>query len=354
MLPVTARGRVGKVRWINLLTHTKSIDVKSKYRNIFLIFGLAAIGIMMFSFDVEYDELLKDLARAGFYLPVILLLWLVVYLLNAFSWYLILRDSTTGKLPFWRIYKYTITGFALNYVTPVGLMGGEPYRIMEIAPFVGTSKATSSVILYVMMHIFSHICFWLASVGLYIILCPVGWTMGIFLSVVTFCCLVLVYFFIKGYKNGMAFRMLYFASKVPFLKKWASRFLEEKKETLLRIDAQIAQLHQQHKRTFYGSLSLEFIARVVSCLEVFFILNILTTDVSFADCILIVAFSSLIANLFFFSPMQLGAREGGFALATGGLAMSGAYGVYTALITRVRELVWIVIGIGLMKIGNKK
>ena len=37
-------------------------------------------------------------------------------------------------------------------------------------------------------------------------------------------------------------------------------------------------------------------------------------------------------------PMQLGGREGGFALAVGGLSLSGAYGVYTALITRVREL----------------
>ena len=37
--------------------------------------------------------------------------------------------------------------------------------------------------------------------------------------------------------------------------------------------------------------------------------------------------------------MQLGAREGGFALAVGGLAIPGAFGVYTGLITRVRELI---------------
>ena len=52
--------------------------------------------------------------------------------------------------------------------------------------------------------------------------------------------------------------------------------------------------------------------------------------------------------------MQLGGREGGFALAVGGLSLSGAYGVYAALITRVREMVWIVIGLALMKVGNFK
>ena len=71
-------------------------------------------------------------------------------------------------------------------------------------------------------------------------------------------------------------------------------------------------------------------------------------------CCLIAAFSSLLANLLFFLPMQLGGREGGFALAVGGLSLSGAYGVYAALITRVREMVWIVIGLALMKVGNRK
>lgn len=52
-------------------------------------------------------------------------------------------------------------------------MGGEPYRIMELTPYVGASKATSSVILYVMMHIFSHFCFWFFSIFLYLALRPV-------------------------------------------------------------------------------------------------------------------------------------------------------------------------------------
>ena len=50
--------------------------------------------------------------------------------------------------------------------------------------------------------------------------------------------------------------------------------------------------------------------------------------------------------------MQLGAREGGFAISTGGLAIQSAFGVYMGLITRIRELVWIIIGILLMKVGN--
>lgn len=327
--------------------------MKSKYRNIFLLFGILAIVIMLCTFDMEYEELWANLRRAGMWFPAVVGLWIVIYGFNALSWYMIIRDGKKGiSVPFWKIYKLTVSGFALNYATPVGLMGGEPYRIMELTPYVGASKATSSVILYVMMHIFSHFCFWFFSIFLYLALHPVDMVMGSILALVGGCCLLAIYFFMKGYKNGMAVRTLKLMQHVPFISGWAKRFSASKQETLERVDSQIAELHKQRKSTFYASLSLEFLARILGCLEIYFILNILTTDVSFPACILIMAFTSLFANLFFFSPMQLGAREGGFALATGGLAISGAFGIYTGLITRVRELIWIVIGVLLMKVGN--
>lgn len=328
--------------------------MKDKFRNIFWLFGIFAIVVMLFTFDMDYQELLHNLRRAGYWLPAVLLLWIVIYFMNALSWFVIIRDGKHAKVPFWKIYKLTVSGFALNYATPVGLMGGEPYRIMELTPYVGASKATSSVILYVMMHIFSHFCFWLASVFLYLLLEPLNVSMGGMLGIVACFCMLAIYFFMKGYKNGMAVRTLKILQHVPFIKGWACRFYEKQQEALQRVDHQIAELHQQRKSTFYLSLGLEFMARVVGCLEVYFIMNILTSNVSFAACVLIMAFTSLFANLFFFSPMQLGAREGGFALAAGGLAIPGAFGVYTALITRIRELVWIVIGVMLMKIGNGK
>ncbi len=329
--------------------------MKNKVRNLFLVFGVVAVVVMLLTFDISYDELLSNLKRAGYYLPLILLLWFFVYLINNFAWYIIVRSGgDTGKLTFGHLYKLTVSGFALNYVTPVGLMGGEPYRIMELTPYVGVERATSSVILYVMMHIFSHFCFWLSAVAIYAIFFPVKWAMGVVLCLITLLCVILAILFVKGYRDGMAVACVRLGSHIPFLRNPVKRFAEKNKDRLENIDSQIGLLHRQRKSTFYSALLLEFTARVVACLEVWLILNILTTDVSFMSCFLIVAFSSFLANLFFFMPMQVGGREGGFALAVGGLSLSGAYGVYAALITRVREMVWIVIGLALMKIGNDK
>ena len=232
-------------------------------------------------------------------------------------------------------------------------MGGEPYRIMELKPFTGVSKATSSVILYVMMHIFSHFWFWFLSTFLYIALYPIGVPMGIMLGFIAAFCLLGIYFFARGYKTGMAQKGIRLLTHIPFVKNWARKFEQEKQDTLEQIDSQIALLHGQHKRTFYASLFFEVMARVLQSLEIYLILKAFAADISIADSILILAFSSLFSNLIFFSPMQLGAREGGLALAVDGLHLTGALGVYTGLITRIRELVWIAIGILLIKVGNK-
>lgn len=67
--------------------------MKNKYRNIFLGFGIIAVVIMLFTFDMSYEELWSSLKRAGYYLPLVLLLWLFIYLINTLSWYIIIRSG---------------------------------------------------------------------------------------------------------------------------------------------------------------------------------------------------------------------------------------------------------------------
>ena len=324
--------------------------------NIFLAIGIAAIVVMLCTCDVSYSEIWQNLRKADRWFIAVVLVWIPIYAINAWSWRVIINNGNNGKkLSFLLIMKYTISGYALNYVTPVGVLGGEPYRIMELTPYYGAAKATSSVILYAMMHIFSHFIFWAFSILLYLLIYfnSITASMGAMLLIVAAFCGLGIYFFMKGYKNGLAMKTLKVFTHVPGLRRKARKFVEDKRETVERIDSQIAELHRQNKRTFYLSLFLEFAARIVGCLEIWFIFMILTDSVSFWDCILIQAFTSLFANLFFFMPMEMGTREGGFALAVGGLAMSGAFGVLAGLLTRIRELIWVAIGILLIKIGKK-
>ena len=330
------------------------LPMRANYRNLFFLVGVALLVVMLCSLDMSWSEIWMNVRQAGYWLPFNIALWAVIYLMTATSWHVIINDKEHTPVPFREVYRLTISGYVLNYVTPLGLLGGEPYRVMELAPYVGRSKAASSVILYSMMHVFSHFWFWLLGVVLFIVVYPLDWGLGILLSVIALVCLLVIYFFMKGYRNGLVVKTLRVLSHVPYVGRWANGFYERHAEALHRIDAQIAALHAQHKRTFYLSLGLELLARVVSSLEIYVLMRILAPEVTVVDSILIMAFSSLFSNLMFFMPMQIGAREGSIALVSDRLHLTAGYGLFTGILCRLRELCWIVIGLILIKLKGRK
>ncbi len=275
--------------------------------------------------------------------------------MNAWAWRIILRQGNKPLPSFWRMFKLTVTGFALNYVTPVGLLGGEPYRIMELKPQVGTVRASSSTVLHSMMHIFSHFCFWAFSIILFLVLYHADLNLPLIL-LLAFCtvfCLTGIYLFTIGYSSGLVMRALRLAARLPFVGKKVGGFMQRNEEKIQEIDTQIASLHNERPKAFHASLWLEFAARMVGCIEIYIILYIFNPDASYWDAVLIQAFTSLFANLMFFIPMQMGAREGGMAWSTTALHLGTIYGVFLSLIIRLRELFWIATGILLMRIANK-
>lgn len=339
---------------------------KQRLNNLFFILGIVAIVVMLFTFDVSFVELWEHICHAGYWLIPIVGIWIVVYGMNALAWKATIEGNIRGKMPisFWRLYRLTITGYALNYATPVGGLGGEPYRIMELSKDIDKEHATSSVILYAMMHFFAHFWFWFISIFIYLALAivgdlPITPAIGITLSIIVVFCLFFFYLFSRGYRNGLVKYVLGIMSKIPGLKKWTLRFWARHSEAIENIDKQIATLKEQDKGAFYKSLFWEYFSRVTQSLEVMFMLLLFGVDcggglggltLTFFHSILIVSFTTLFANMIGFLPMQLGVQEGGFVLSIAALGLSAALGIFVSIICRVREIIWIAIGMLLMKI----
>ena len=343
---------------------------KQRLNNLFFILGLAAVVVMLFTFDVSFVELWQHICHAGYWLIPIVGVWIIIYAINALSWREIIRSKTattpgeSGKPGFWRIYRLTVTGYALNYATPVGGLGGEPYRILELSKDISGQHAASSVILYAMMHFFAHFWFWFTSIFIYLALAaigdlPINAPIATVLAVIILFCLVFFYLFSRGYRKGLVVSTIRLVGRIPGLKGWSSRFLDSRAETLHNIDSQIASLYAEDKRAFYRSLLLEYLSRIVQSSEVFFMLLLFGIDcgggltcltLTYLHSILIVSFTTLFANLIGFLPMQLGVQEGGFVLSIAALGLSAALGIFVSIICRVREIIWIVIGILLMKL----
>ena len=343
---------------------------KQRLNNLFFVVGVLACVVMLFTFDVSFVELWEHLCHAGYWLIPIIGVWLIIYAVNAWSWFTIIRSKIAGTnehVGFWRVYRLTITGYALNYATPVGGLGGEPYRIMELSKDISTEHATSSVILYAMMHFFAHFWFWFSSIFIYLALAavgdlPINTAIATLLGIIIVFCLVAFYIFSKGYRNGLVVNVLGWIGHIPGLKGWSRRFRERHADSLQNIDQQIAALHAEDKQAFYKSLVLEYLSRVIQSSEVLFMLLLFGIDngggfsgllITYLHSILIVSFTTLFANLIGFLPMQLGVQEGGFVLSIAALGLSAALGIFVSIICRVREIIWIAIGMLLVRLPDR-
>lgn len=325
------------------------------YNTIFLMLGLCTLAWMVYKIGV--DTILDNVLKTGIWFLPVILIWFFIYLLNAFAFREIIyeKDLHHTNLSLAGVFKVTISGYAINYITPFIALGGEPYRVMELRQKLDANKATSSVLLYNMMHMLSHIVFWMLSVIVIIIfLKPTGAALiGCIATFVIF--YGMLHWVYAKYKKGLLMVTFNWLAKWPFIKGRARKFIDKRSSNLIEIDRHISELFSLRSGTFYASLFFEFIARVVGCFEIYFIGVALGSGISVLDAFIISAGSSLFANMIFFSPMQLGAREGGFVLALQSIGLAGAAsaGIFISLVTRIRELVWIFIGLTLVKLKTK-
>lgn len=321
-----------------------------KYHNYFFLFGVLVLLFMVYK--LGFDTIYENLQKTGWWFVPIFGIWIIVYLFNAWSLNIIITDGTpeSKKVKIRQLMKLTISAYAINYMTPLSI-GGEPYKALKLKDDLGTHKATSSVLLYVMMHYVSHFFFWLISIPVFIFIMPeVSGVIQIVLWAVFLSCVMLILWAYSVFTKGVIKNALSIATRFPFVGRKIRLYRDKNQHHLNEMDLLISDLYTNRKKDFFASLFVELISRYISCFEVYFMAIPLAFDLSFIQSYLIVSIATLIANIFFFAPMQMGTREGGFVLATTTLALPAGIGVYIGLCTRIRELFWIMIGVLLTKI----
>ena len=323
------------------------------YKALFMAIGIFSLGYMIYGTGLLV--IWENINRTGIWFAPVIGSWLVIYILNALAFRAIIREPQLPEtnMSFWSVLRLTISGYAINYITPFVALGGEPYRIMELKPTLGIQKATSSVLLYSLMHMFSHVLFWLASIVLIVAVVPLSDVMLAGCGILLVVGLVLGYWFINVYKKGFTVSTFRLLEKVPFIKNKAREFATKNAETLYEVDEQIRVLYSDRRNAFYTSLFYEFAGRVIGCLEIYFTAHAIGMEMTLAQSLIVSSGSSLFANLIFFFPMQLGTREGGLALALRSVGLPAAQGIFIGVVLRIREIVWIIIGLALINRKTK-
>jgi len=316
-----------------------------KIRIIFFIAGLLVFTFLINEFGV--DNIITNIQKTGWWIVPIIGVWFFVYLLNAFAWQIILKPHK-DKISFSEIYSISLSGFAINYITPVINLGGEPYKVFALKEKLGTHNAVSSVILYSMLHFLSSFIFWIAAIILVLFSLTLTYELQIIFSAGFIAALFGVWFFYSRHKKGIFVSLIKIIPRLPFTTKLVEK-LKTKEDSLANIDEQITNFYYKRRRDLYSSLLLEVAARFAASVEFIFILKAIGIEITFQEAIYINAFSSLFMNLFFFIPMNLGVREGSLYFIMGLLKFTSAIGIYIGLVNRIREFFWILIGLILIQ-----
>jgi uncharacterized protein (TIRG00374 family) len=324
--------------------------VNKKAKSILFIAGLVIFIFLINEFGVE--NILSNIKKTGWWLLPIIALWFFVYLLNAVAWRSILKIHR-DKITFGEIFSISISGFAINYITPVVNLGGEPYKVFALKEKLGTHTAVSSVVLYSMLHFLSSFVFWIIAIILVLFSISLTSEMRIILGTAFIVALSGIWFFYSRHKKGIFGSVSKIIPRLPFTKKLAEK-LRLKTESLNIIDNQIVDFYSNSKPDFYASLFFEVAARFLASIEFIFILLAIGIEITFLEAIYINAFSSLLLNIFFFVPLGLGIREGSLFFIMSILKFSSGIGIYIGLVNRIRELFWILVGLLLIQLKKSK
>jgi len=338
--------------------------MKFKYKLIFFAIGLAGIGILLWRADlpnVNWSLVfsLDSLALLG----ILIGLWVFIYVIHAICYKVILAEEAK-KINFLSMWKICAAGFALNNVTPAGLVGGEPYRIMELRRYCSTEKSASSTLTFSLLYTFGHIMLWITTAIVVAVRMIMGLEVTLWVAILVlvsgalFLGLFLV--FILCRKNGFAYPVMRFIAKLPLLRKKMTKVVEKNKDSYIEIDDNIREFRNSPVR-FIIALSLQYFTRLLEAFEYFLLFWFFARNFGitahFIDGIMIMGIASLIGNILFIIPMQAATREGGMTLALGFIVTAkdaiNDIAVGIGLLYRIREFIFIVVGIILVLVGKR-
>src|SRR5437016_10215162 len=178
---------------------------------------LFAGGSALFAYLISrigIPALIADAAATGWMFIPILLLYGLVYACNAAAWRLIVADEPR-RPSFWRLYVVTVSGFALNFVTPMVNVGGEPFKIAAAARWLGVRRAAGSVVIYQVLHTLGMLLSFLTAIVLGLLLLPPHPALRAGLVVAFLVLALLCWLLLTGHRRGVLESALDLIHRLP-------------------------------------------------------------------------------------------------------------------------------------------
>jgi hypothetical protein len=321
----------------------RATSARRRTHAIFLLAGIA--GFVVVVWRTGPSRLVAEVRGAGWVLVPVVLIYALVYFAGSEAWRLTMHERPP-RVSSARAFAITVWAVALNYVTPLMSVGGEPFKIAAAAPVLGLRESASSVLGARLIHLEAHLLFFLTGVAVAAVLLPRDAVGSVALVTVGAALALITALVVLAHRSAGIDRLLGLLLRLPVGPRLGG-WLRSKRAAAAEVDAQIVAFTRDTPRRYLLAIGFEYAARCIGVVELMLIANAVGAPVGYATAFLIGSFLSLAVNVFFFVPFALGAREAGLYAIFAILGLSPALGVAASVVGRLREFIWIGIGLGL-------
>src|SRR6266545_4316059 len=269
---------------------------------------LAGLGVVAYlCYQIGPRAVWDSIRALGWRLLIVL--WFpfsLAAVLDTLGWQVLLREH---DVPFGVLLRARLAGEAVNLATPTASVGGAQVLLLLAGFFL------SATILPV-----SH---------------PLMLAMGSLLAVE----IIAVSGFILVQMLGV------FGGGGRILGRMGRGPTERYQRGLNAVDRWLVRFYREHRGPLLASTLLHAAAWATGGLEIYLVLFFLGADASVISALILEAFGGAIKFASFMIPASLGALEGGYVAIFGALGLGGALGLSYTLIRRLREVVWVALGL---------
>jgi hypothetical protein len=205
-----------------------------------------------------------------------------------------------------------------------------------------------------MLHALSNMALWLTGliVALLFLPLPTQWTVtfGVLAAVV----LGIIAFVVSRHQHGIVDPLVRLLRLVPIVGARLAAPLVARQAHIDELDAVIVGFYRHNRARFWLALAIDTLGRVIAVGEYWLIARGVGLEVTALQTFVIGALGALIVNVIFFVPLEAGVKEGGFYLVFQLLGLDPALGVFAAIVQRLREFIWVAIGLALIPLAGGK
>jgi glycosyltransferase 2 family protein len=303
-------------------------------RALLLVVGLAFLCILVVT--NEPATIFAAVTGLSWRLAVVAVFpFVVVTTFDTLGWkYAFLSD----RVGFRTLMAIRIAGEAFNLTTPTASVGGEAIKAWLLRRHVSLDEAVLSVVV-------AKTTITLAQ-GVFLLLGIVtAWMAGLPDSSLLHGMMWLLALEVLALVGFVAAQMRGVFGPVQ---RWLARVgvgLSRHTETGARVDRGLLRFYREEPRRLTLSIAFHFVAWLLGVVEVVLVLRFLGVPVSLTTATIIEAFGTAVRFATFLVPASVGAQEGGYVVTFVALGLPASTAVAFGLTRRVREIVWIIVGL---------